>query len=278
MGNSSPLPVGRFSPSRGIVVDRAQKSVAIRGAMEIHGPAATGSNARAVQTAINTAWTATFPDGYAVVCTITVNFRGPASKAGNATQIEALTTTGPSYVAWGTRGRYITLNAKEPTAFGWTAAHEFGHIIGLQDRYSESIMSKLSGFIGGNRITAVQNGYNGNIMAVHGGALWSKNLADLAVENEPSPYWINDDDYVAEWVNHHSVSEVGRLATSNKIRALHTLLSAWVSLDDMTAIKRICASVSSTTEAAAIRKAIDALALTDIGQRTTIRIALAQMP
>jgi hypothetical protein len=246
--------------------------------MEMYGPAATANNARSVQAAINTVWTATFPDGYSVACSITVKHRGPGSRAGDVTQIEALVTTGPSHVAWGTRGRYMTLNATAPTAFGWTAAHEFGHIIGLQDRYSESIMSKLGSFLGGTRNTAVQPGYNGNIMAVHGGALWSKNLADLAVEDEPSPYWINDDDYVAEWVNHHSAADVGALGTSTKIRAIYTLLNAWVSFEDMEAIKRICASVSSKTEADAIRKAVDTLALTDIGQRTTLRIALSQMP
>ena len=254
MGSGNPSPVGRFSPSRGLVVDRALKSVSVRGSMEMYGPAASATNAASVQNTINTIWTATFPDGSAIKCAITVKHRGPGSKASNATQIEALLTTGPTYVAEGTRGRYMTLNASDPSAFSWTAAHEFGHIIGLQDRYSESIMSKLSGFMGGSRTTSVQSGYNGNIMAVHGGALWSKNLADLAVENEPSPYWINDDDYVAEWVNHHSVAEVGRLATNNKIRAIQTLLSGWVSFDDMAAIKRVCLSVTAKPEADAIRK------------------------
>lgn len=278
MGSGNPSPVGRFSPSRGIIVDRAQKSVSIRGAMEMYGPAESAANASSVQNAINTTWTPTFPDGYAITCAITVKHRGPGSKARDVTQIEALFTTGPSYVAWGTRGRYMTLNAQEPSAFGWTAAHEFGHIIGLQDRYSESIMSKLSGSFGGTRSTSVQSGYNGNIMAVHGGALWSKNLGDLAVENEPSPYWINDDDYVAEWVNHHFVAEVGKLATNNKIRAIQTLLSGWVSSDDMAAIKRICSSVSAKPEANAIRQGVDVLALTDAGQRAAIRLAMSQMP
>lgn len=172
----------------------------------------------------------------------------------------------------------MTLNAQDPSAFGWTAAHEFGHIIGLQDRYSESIMSKLSGSFGGTRSTSVQSSYNGNIMAVHGGALWSKNLGDLAVENEPSPYWINDDDYVADWVNHHSVAEVGRLGTKNKLRAIQTLLSGWVSFEDMSAIKRICESVTAKPEAEAIRTGLDVLALKDAGQRATLRLAMSRMP
>ena len=58
-------------------------------------------------------------------------------------------------------------------------------------------MSKLSGYVGRTRTTTEQPGYNGNIMAEHGSALWSKNLADLAVENEPRPDWINDDVHVA---------------------------------------------------------------------------------
>jgi hypothetical protein len=83
--------------------------------------------------------------------------------------------------------RSMTLNANERDAFTWTAAHEFGHIIGLGDKYSEPILSKIRAIWGGARINTVQPGYANNIMAVDGGVLTSQNLADLAAENEPSP-------------------------------------------------------------------------------------------
>ena len=114
----------------------------------------------------------------------------------------------------------MTLNANEPNAFTWTPSHEFGHIIGLKDRYSEGIISKIKSTWGGVRTATVEPGYEGNLMAEQGGTLAGKNIADLAKENEPSPYWINDDDQVRDWVNAHSLAEIGRLSTTNKLRAI----------------------------------------------------------
>jgi hypothetical protein len=115
-------------------------------------------------------------------------------------------------------------------------------------------------------------------MVVSGGALWSRNLADLAIENEPSPYWINDDDYVSEWVNTSPLPDVTRLSTSSKLKALNTLLGGSVSSDDLRAMTKICTSVKTKKEGDAIRKGIDVLRFTDLGQRTTFRIALSNMP
>jgi hypothetical protein len=54
---------------------------------------------------------------------------------------------GPSDVVTVLTGRRkMTLNATESDAFTWTPAHEFGHVLGLQDRCSESIMSKIRRF------------------------------------------------------------------------------------------------------------------------------------
>jgi Domain of unknown function (DUF4157) len=271
------LPVARFSPAPGIVVDRTERSVSISGAMELYGAEATPARAASIQSSINTTWTRTFPDGYSVTCNITVTHRGPGSSAGTATQIEAARISGPSHVSsLGTRS--MTLNANESDAFTWTPAHEFGHIIGLDDRYSESIMSSIGGMFGGTRTATVVPGYAGNVMAQTGGVLESKNVRDIAEENEPSPYWINDDDQVRDWVNAHSLSDVGRLSTPNKLRAIRTLMGGWISDEDVAAIVRICRSVTTRTEADAIRGAVDVLQMSSIGQRTTVRVAFAGMP
>lgn len=272
------LPVARFSPAPGIVVDRTDRSVSIAGAMELYGPEADAARAASVQNAINTTWTHTFPDGYSVTCNVTVTYRGPGSSAGSATQIEAARTAGPSHVSGSAGSRAMTLNANESDAFTWTPAHEFGHIVGLDDRYSESIMSSLRGLVGGRRESTVQPGYEGNLMAETSGTLESKNVRDLAVENEPSPYWINDDDQVRDWVTAHSLTDVGGLSTANKLRAIHTLMGGWISDADVDAIVAICRSVTTRTEADAIRAGVDLLTMTSIGQRTTVRIAFAQMP
>jgi hypothetical protein len=279
MGNPNDvLPVGRFSPSPGLFVDRTENSVTISGEMELYGPEANAVRARSIQDSINTAWTSAFSDGYSVTCNITVRYRGAGSGAGSVTQIEAVKMSGPSHVSPALRGRSMTLNSNEPDAFTWTPAHEFGHIIGLQDRYSEPIISKIKATWGGTRTNTVQPGYAGNLMAQTGGALCIKNVADVATENEPSPYWINDDDQVASWVNTHPLLDVGRLSTVHKIKAITVLMGGWVSPQDMVAICKLCSSVTTKDEAKAIRAAVDPTQLKDMGQRINMRLAFDKMP
>ena len=49
----------------------------------------------------------------------------------------------------------------------------------LPDHYSEGIISKISGRFGGERENTVDEGWDGNIMAVHGGSLEQKNVEEL---------------------------------------------------------------------------------------------------
>lgn len=268
-------PVGRFSPAPGLHVDRTERAVSIAGAMELYGADASAERAASIQNAINSTWTRTFPDGYSIACNITVTYRAAGTSAGTATQIEAARISGPSHVTWlGTRS--MTLNANESDAFTWTAAHEFGHIIGLDDRYSESIMSRLGG--SATRTATTHAGYERNLMAVSGGVLEAQNVRDVAEENEPSSYWINDDDRVRDWVNAHSIADIGQLSTPNKLRAIRTLMGGWISDADVAAIARICRGVKTSAEANAIRGGIDLLELSSIGQRTAVRVAFAGMP
>jgi hypothetical protein len=278
MTEPSVVPVGTFNPSPGLFIDRTEKSVVIGGLMELSGAEATVARASAIQQSINLIWTQTFSDGSSVRCNVTVRYRGPGSKAGNVTQIQAAKIAGPSHVTPGLFSRSMTLNANEQGAFTWTPAHEFGHIIGLQDRYSEPIMSKIRSIWGGARINTVQPGYANNIMAVDGGVLTSQNLADLAAENEPSPFWVNDDDQVRAWVGSHSSADIARLSGASKLRAIQALQGGSASAEDMAAIRKICGSVRNRSEAEAIRAGVDLRAFTDIGQRTTMRVILVQMP
>ena len=197
------LPIGRFSPAPGLWVDRTESSIIITGAMEVYGPQATAVIATIIQQTINSTWTQIFPDGYSISTNIRVSYRGTGSRASpNTAQIEIVNISGPSHVNnMPGMEREMTLNAGSPNVFTWVAAHEFGHVIGMDDRYSESIFSKVGGRFGCTRTNTIQSGYDGNIMGVHQGSLSSQNLADLASENEPSPYWINDDDQVRNWIN-----------------------------------------------------------------------------
>ena len=272
------LPVSRFSPSAGLWIDINGGAVNISGNMELYGDEASAARAKSVQDSINTTWTRTFPDGFIVKTNITVTYRGSGTGAGNATQIEACKMSGPSNVrpAWG--GRKMTLNANEADAFTWTAAHEFGHVIGLGDRYSEGIISKIKGRFGYERTVTVNPGYDGNIMAVDQGGLEGKNVSDVAAENNPSSWWVNNDDHLRDWVNSHGGPDIGRLGTDTKLKCINTLMSGWISGDDMAAIRKIMTNVRDKKEADAIRKGIDPLDFTSIGQRTQFRVAASQMP
>ena len=272
------LPVGRFSPSAGLWIDRTGGAVNISGSMEMYGDEATADRAKSVQDSINQTWTKDFADGFIVRTSITVTFRGTSSSAGNATQIEAVKQKGPSNVARAWGGRKMTLNANEADAFTWTAAHEFGHIIGLEDRYEEGIGSKIKGKFGGQRTNTVKPGYDGNLMAVDQGVLESKNVRDVGAENNPSSWWVNDDDHVRDWVNSHGGSDIAKLSTDTKLKCIRTLMSGWISGDDMDAIIKIMRNVRDKAEADAIRKGIDPLDFTSIGQRTQFRVAASQMP
>jgi hypothetical protein len=90
--------------------------------------------------------------------------------------------------------------------------------------------------------------------------------------------WIKDDDQVRNWVNAHSLAEIGSLSTNNKLIAIQTLMSGWISDDDVASISRICTSVTTGTEAKAIRGGVDLLDFTSIGQRTAVRVAFSKMP
>ena len=273
-------PVGRFSPAPGLVVDRTEKSVAITGNMELYGEEATAARAAQIQQCINSTWTKSFADGYSVRCGVVVRYRGAGSKPGFATQIEAKKMSGPSHVNNLGPGfsREMTLNATESNAFTWTPAHEFGHIIGMDDRYSESIVSSIRGDFGGRRENTIQPGYNGNLMGQDQGTLGSQNVADLSSENQPSPYWLNDDDQVRDWVNAHSSSEICALPRASKVVAIKTLMGGWISDEDMDAIGKICRSVLDPADGRAIRQGINLLDFSSLGQRTQMRVFLSRMP
>lgn len=274
MSDTDDSPVSRFSPAKGIYIDRTDTSIAISGQLEMFGPEATAARAQSVTASINSTWNSSFPDGYQVTCKIQVTYRGEGSSPGDAAQIEAVKIAGPSHVAMGDRS--MTLNANETDAFTWTAAHEFGHVIGLQDRYSETVMSKLRGKFGYSRTNTVDPRYKTNLMGIRGGMLEAQNLRDLV--NENSPDWLTQDDRVLDWILHHSLNDMAGLSTKQKVTMVKTMCEGWFSAEDLAALVRLCSSVTTRTEADAIRKSVDLLSFTSIGQRTRVRVAFAAMP
>lgn len=248
--------------------------------MEVYGSDATSADAGRIQNTINNTWTKSFPDGFQVRCSVVVRYRAPGSPEGPFAQIEVLKTSGASNVNY-LNGRKMTLNTttNRDLKLDWTAAHEFGHVIGMEDRYSESIMSKLKDAVGMDREgTVPHEGYKGNLMGESGGAIASQNLRDAIEENQPSPYWMNDDDQVRNWIMARALGEISNLSTSNKIKAIKVLMSGWISDDDMRSIEKICQSVKTGAESRNIQTAIDLNDFTSLGQRTQMRVFYTRMP
>jgi hypothetical protein len=275
MSDVKALPdVARVYTAPGIFVDRVDKTISIGGFMELYGPEATPERAHKVQESINRTWTRAFED-YSVTCNVKVTFRGPGRSPGRVVQIEAIRCVEPSGVSEDA-DRSMTINANEPDAFTWTPAHEFGHVIGLEDGYAEGVMSELRAKWGGTRIVTLKPGYRGNLMGESAGKLGKINLVDLGQVNAPD--WLNEDDQVRAWVKGHSLFEIRQVSTSHKVAAIKTLLAGWISSDDLLAIRRICGCAASKPEADAIRKSIDLSSMTDLGQRMHMRVILSNMP
>ncbi|MDI1242491.1 MAG: hypothetical protein PSX80_11265 [bacterium] len=276
MSNEQPLPFGRFSPTKGIWVDKSYSAIRITGTMEMYGDDASAAAALQVQQTINSTWTFSFSDGNDVFCNVVVKYRPPGTPTGPFTQIEAGRMIQPS--KWNRITKELSLNTKERDAFTWTAGHEFGHALGMGDRYSEPFWSKLSGLVGGPRTSTPHQGYEGNLMAEVNGILTSQNALDLASENQPSPYWLNDDDQTRAWIMTHQTADIRMMSTANKLKAIKVLMSGWISDADIKAIEKIFMNSKSKFESDAIKKGINLMNFTSIGQRTQMRVIMTRMP
>jgi len=269
----------RFSPAPGITVDIAASSITISGRAETWGPQSTRERAATIQGTINRIWTASFTNGFRSSCSITVTHRGLAP-ASEALQIEIVPIAGPSSTdqarVYGTPS--IRLNSNGQDVYSWVVAHEFGHLLGMDDRYSETVVSQLCSGFGCTRNTTIDRGYAGLLMAAHNGAMDTRTLDDLAAETAPAPWWINDDDQTRDWVMNATSAAISALPGRQMVQAIRVLMGYWISDEDVAAIERICANVGSAGNARMIREAINPLDFSSIGQRTRIRVAFAGMP
>jgi hypothetical protein len=273
-----------FSPAQGIKVDRIERKIEISGALDIFGTAATAAIASTIQGTINSSWTKTFGDGFVIKCAIVARLR-PAGGAASALAFpievkDLVNAAAPSFVSSDTSGKPIgmILNNLGAAVYTWVVAHEFGHVLRLADRYSESAASQASGMSGGARTTTVQAGYEHNIMGIHLGDLESKNVGDLINQTAKQTGWFMSDVQARTWILSHSKEQIGELSTEGKIKALDLLYDGWISGDDLKAMVAVCGSVTASAEAGAIRRSFKLTGMNDFGQRAKMQIALENMP
>lgn len=269
-------PPRRFQPAPGITVDLAGTSLSITGRAEAWGAEANVLRATQIQNTINTAWTLRI-GAVDFSCNIIVTHRA-SGDPGRALQIEILNVPAPSNLRRGDTGRPMQLNNREADAYTWTAAHEFGHVLGLSDRYSETAASHAAGQNGGPRSPPAHPGYETNLMGAVGGTLSLQNALDLANETQPSEWGMDDDDEVRDWVSSHTALQIQALDPAVRLRGLEILMNGWVSGDDLRAMEGLLSGVPNGIEARNTRTRIDPIRLTDIGQRTRLRVAMERLP
>jgi hypothetical protein len=95
--------------------------------------------------------------------------------------------------------------------------------------------------------------------------------------------FFNDDDQIRAWVSSADLGALGRQPVGEKIRMIDTLLGgffSWITDADVNAIVRICQSVPDPAEMRLLRDRFYAdipSRMSDIGQRTRVRIALTRI-
>jgi Domain of unknown function (DUF4157) len=273
-GSATALP-GSFEPTAGITVDRTGSAIRITGTLEATGSEANATNAAIVENTINTFWTGSFAGGVAVTCAVKVVYTAPGgTPTPGAAQLSLVRGVMPSRYnrATGT----LTLNLDEPDALTWAAAHEFGHMIGLGERYSESITSKLGGLAGMSRSATVEPGYAGTVMGETGGVVDVQTVENISAENAS---WLTADDQIRLWVARKSAADIAALPLTVRQSMISTLLSGWVGDDDVTAVETILAA-TTVADSTALKTQVGLLigTLSSNSQRSRLRSALSTMP
>jgi hypothetical protein len=99
-------------------------------------------------------------------------------------------------------------------------------------------------------------------------------------EIRASAWGLSSDTEIRDWVRRENLTAIGQISLKEKLRLINRLLDGWVSDEDLDAIDKVCRSVTSAQEMAVIRAVISlrAIDLTDLGQRTRLRVILIRTP
>lgn len=261
-----------------VTVDITGARIRISGTLAAYGDEASAANAKQAEDTIRKYWNAVFPDGVTVSCDVSVIYvpKGSSLPSG-INSIEMVKRSSPS--AANSLTGNITLNMKEGDALTWAVAHEFGHVVGLKDRYSEGIVSSLRGFVGLTRsATPADPGYEHSLMAEVGGSTTERTARNVTLENEPS--FLQTDDQIRLWVARHDAGGIRALSLATKTQMINTLLDYWVSSEDVTAIESICSAITDKAESTTVKGILEnrVTSITGSGLRARLRLAVAKMP
>jgi hypothetical protein len=171
----------------GCAITWTGKNITLSGLIQTFGPKSSPTVASEIKKTIETYWNGSFDDGSSISATTTVTHRDDkTSPDTDRTQIRVTDSDTPShvhpqYVVAGANTMDLNLGGGAGDT-DWTPAHEFGHLLGLPDHYSESLSSKVKGIIWGESArspTPEEKGWEGNIMAVDHGVADKRNVAEF---------------------------------------------------------------------------------------------------
>lgn len=272
-------PPRRYAPVPGITVDIIEKRVQISGQAQVWGEQATPLSALLIQNTVNRVWNQNLGDRAFFKCDFTVTHRAAATRPSNMLQIELAPIEQPSAVVRPRFGQtYMRLDSRLGNVLEWVVAHEFGHIIGLKDRYTESLLSQVGSNFGFKRETTPLPGYESNIMATDEGTLALQNLTDIADDIAGRTPWLQTDDQVRAYVKARTPEMLQLMTVDTRLAALATLMEGWISDEDVAAMVALIAAVRSPANAARLRSGVDLTVFNSVAQRNRVADALAKMP
>lgn len=273
-------PPRRYAPVPGITVDIIENRVSISGQAQVWGEHATPLAAQLIQTTVNRVWNQNLGSRAFFQCDMTFTHRATTTRPSNMLQIELAAIDLPSAVVRPRFGGqiYMRLDSRLNNVLSWVVAHEFGHIIGLKDRYTESLLSQVGSNFGFQRETVPLPGYESNIMATDEGTLALANLTDIADDIEARTAWVQTDDLVRAYVKARTPEMLQLMTVETRLAALKTLAEGWISDDDVAAMVTLISAVRSPAHAARLRSGVDLTVFSSIAQRTRVADALAKMP
>ncbi len=177
------------------------KNIFVNAKMQVSGPAASQYIANQMKIGIETCWTKLFRDGFSIRSEVDMLYREDHRRfqpetilyvqEANRIQIIITYDPGPSYVQVlkredinGICVRFHINNEYDTHKIPGRIAHEFGHLLSLDDQYVE--------FGKGNepRFTKAKPGWENNIMGNIDGILESRNVEEIF----KSHCTVNDDD------------------------------------------------------------------------------------
>lgn len=250
-GLSIPAGLSSFTGwAKSVRIDRVGPRLTVTGKLALVGDAASPELAEKIRAVIKQTWNDSFADGTSVTADVDVVHYPPGHRP--PAGMNTITVDSGYTDPWGSTdgtGGYVDettgdmyLNPRVE-AFTEYAGHEFGHQLGLHDRYS-AVTDTAHGSV---RVMS-DPGFDGDLMAdatdgpIGGrGTVSEVDVHDVVADNRPGADRV--DDGVRRWVDRHpGALDQASVPATDRLAAVRALLSGKVSDADVRAAEALLAS------------------------------------